>query len=49
MAHSSSVLGPFAVGDDTTIAAALSNGMVVADDVVSWVSHGQVWFGIVTA
>ena len=49
MAHSVSVIGPYDVGDDATITAAISGAMVVADDIVSWVSHGQVWFGIVTA
>jgi len=43
------VLGPYAVGDNTAIDTALTGQVVVADDIVSWVSDRQVWFAIVKA
>ena len=49
MAHGVSVIGPYAVGDDTSITTAISAAALVADDITSWVSDRQVWFAIVTA
>ena len=49
MAHGVSVIGPYAVGDDSAITLAISAAALVADDITSWVSDRQVWFGIVKA
>ena len=43
------MLGPYSVGDKSTIDTALTGAVVVADDIVSWSSSGQVWFAIVKA
>ena len=43
------ILGPYDVGDSTTIDTALTGAVVVADDIVSWTWAGQVWFAIVKA
>jgi len=43
------VLGPYNCNDTTTIDAALTGAVVVADDIVSWVANNQVWFAIVKA
>lgn len=43
------VYGPFGVGADSAIKTALSGSVLVADDIVSWVSDRQVWFGAVKA
>ena len=43
------VLGPYAVGANSTISTAISGAALVADDIVSWVSDRQVWFAIVKA
>jgi len=43
------VLGPYAVGDKTAIDTALTGQVVVADDIVAWVSDKQVFFAIVKA
>lgn len=43
------ILGPYAVGDDSAIDTALTGAVVVADDFTSWVSDRQVWFAIVKA
>lgn len=43
------ILGPFAVGDNSAIDTALTGQVVVADDITSWVSDRQVWFAIVKA
>lgn len=43
------ILGPYTVGDSTTIDTALSGAVVVADIFTSWSYGGQVWFAIVKA
>lgn len=43
------VLGPYNVGDETTIDTALTGQVVVADTLVPYVASGQVWFVIVKA
>lgn len=43
------VLGPYAVGDNTAIDTALSGAVVVADKIVTYVCEKQVWFVIVKA
>ena len=43
------MLGPFQVDDASTIDAALTGAVVVADDFTSWVYNNQVYFAIVKA
>ena len=43
------ILGPFTVGDSTTIDTALTGAVVVADTFTSWTALNQVWFAIVKA
>lgn len=43
------ILGPFSVGDSSTIDTALTNAVIVADIFTSWTAAGQVWFAIVKA
>ncbi len=43
------VLGPFTVGDKTTIDTALTGAVIVTDLITSWTALNQVWFAIVKA
>ena len=43
------VLGPYNCHEKSTIDAALTGAVVVADKIVSYVSEKQVWFVIVKA
>ena len=43
------ILGPYNVGDTTTIDTGLTGQVVVADLIVSWTANKQVWFAVVKA